>query len=166
MPGSAAPTAPQPIDPATLPPGPLSPADYDRVGTRNAYIASKYDPQSWSDLALNVVTGSMGDPANVLTDAERTEHAALSQKLVDTLFPPPTPDQARLDTMLNSPLGAGAYGIANTLGASQQTQDAVLNLGAAAEGVGVAVAGARSGNATAFLGAQTGESVPIEPSSV
>ena len=110
-----------------------------------------------TDRALNVVTGAMGNPKRLLTDAERVEHRALSAKIAETLNPPPTPAEARLEAMEASPLGAIASLAAREAGDGQAAQDAALNLGTAADGLGLAAAGARSGEATAFIGAQAGE---------
>lgn len=57
------------------------------------------------------------------------------------LFPAPSPDAARLNKMIDSPVGAGLSGIANLFGASQHTQDALLNTGAVAEAFGGGLAG-------------------------
>lgn len=164
--GSTVAAVPSPIEPATLPQAPLDPAHYATVVARNRYLASKYDPSSTIDRAENLFTGAMSDPARVLTPSEHAEHRALSAAIVRTLVPPPTPDEARLDAMAASPLGTIASLGVNAAGGSQASQDLALDLGAAAEGIGLSAAGARAGPATAFLGAQTGGSVPIKPQSV
>jgi hypothetical protein len=153
-------TAPDPIDLESLPQGPLSPADYERVGARNRYLAAKYDPDSWYHKALNWITGAMKDPANLLTASERTEHPALSEKIVETVFPQPDADAARLSAMANSPFGAIAWTIAHEAGASQRAQDFALGLGQSVEGIAaLAHAGARA--RLRLLNAQT-KSVPGE----
>jgi hypothetical protein len=68
---------PSPIDPASLPPGSLSKADYEKVAERNQYLASKYDPNSLYDRFINSFTGAMNDPANLRTASEQAEHEAL-----------------------------------------------------------------------------------------
>ncbi len=155
--------APSPIDPATLPQDPLDPAQYATVVARHRYLASKYDPSSTADRAENLITGAMSDPARVLTPSEQAEHKALSAAIFRTLVPTPTPDEARLDAIASSPLGTIASLGVRATGGSQPSQDLALHLGAAAEGIGLSAAGARAGPTTAFLGAQTGSSVPIEP---
>ena len=152
---------PPPLDPAGLPKGVLNPAEYRAVVSRNRYLAGKYDPQSLSDRVVNVVTGAMHNPARVLTDAERIEHHALSAKIAETLDPPLTAQEARLEAMEASPLGAIAFAVAHGLGGGQEAQDVALNTGMAVDGLGMAFAGARAGSATRFLGAQTGEGVPV-----
>ena len=155
---------PSPIDPASLPPRPLSKANYEAVGARNKYLADLYDPNSWTDRALTLVTGSMSDPANVLTDSERSEHQALNAKILETLCPAPTPDEARVDKMIDSPIGAIASTAVRLSGGSQASQDLALDLGTATQGLGTAYVGVRAGPATQFLGAQVGETVPVGPS--
>lgn len=152
-------TAPGPIEPAKLPSGPLSADDYEKVGARNKYLAEKYDPNSWADLAFNLFTGAMTDPANVLTAGERNEHRALSEKIVETLIPQPGAEAARLDAMVGSPIGAIAWLAAHEAGASQDEQDLALGLGRSIEGIAIAYAGSRAG--LTFLNAQT-ELVPDE----
>ena len=100
----------------------------------------------------------MSNPSRVLTPDEQAEHRALNAAIRHTLIPTPTPDEARLDAMEASPLGTIASLGVSAAGGSQASQDLALGLGAAAEGVGLSVAGSRTGPATAFLGAQTGES--------
>jgi hypothetical protein len=146
-------TAPNPIEPASLPPGPLSSANYEKAGARNRYLAGKYDPNSWTDRALNVFTGAMTDPANVLTASEQNEHRALSAKIVETVFPQPVAAAARLDAMESSPVGAIAWVVAREAGASQRDQDFTLWLGRSVEGFVMAYAGPRAG--LTFLNAQT-----------
>ena len=142
--GSAGTAVAGPIDPATLPQAPLDPAHYATVVARNRYLASRHDPSSTIDQAENLFTGAMSDPARVLTPGEQAEHRALSAAIVRTLVPPPTPDEARLDAMAASPLGTIASLGVNATGGSQASRDLALDLGAAAEGVGLSVAGARA----------------------
>lgn len=105
----------------------------------------------------------MSDPARVLTPDEQAEHRALSAAIRHTLVPVPTTDEARLDAMETSPIGTIASLGVSAAGGSQASQDLALGLGAAAEGVGLSVTGSRAGPATAFLGAQTGESAyPVD----
>jgi hypothetical protein len=146
-------TAPDPIDLESLPQGPLSPADYERVGARNRYLAAKYDPDSWYHKALNWITGAMKDPANLLTASERTEHQALSAKIIETVCGEPDAEAARLDAMANSPFGAIAWTIAHEAGASQRAQDFALGLGQSVEGITLAYVGPR----LKFLNVQTGD---------
>jgi hypothetical protein len=117
---------PSPIDPASLPPGPLNQADYQRVTERNRYLASKYDPNNLYDRFINSFTGAMNDPANVRTHGEQAEHEALSQKIIDTVFPQPTLAEARLNMMAASPIGTVASLVAGAAGGSQQAQDLAL----------------------------------------
>ena len=154
---------PDPIDPAGLPPGPLGEADYEQVAIRNKYLAGLYDPESLSDQAANLVTGTMRDPARVLTPGQKAEHEALTAKIIETLNPPSTPDEVRLDAMQGSPMGAIASLAVREAGGGQPAQDLALGLGAAAEGVMLATAGARTGPSTAFLQGQTGGSLPAKP---
>src|SRR5579862_4727268 len=151
---------PAPIDPASLPPGPLTGGDYERAAARNYYLRnSKYDPDSWVDQAKNLITGAMKDPANVLTPAEKAERDALTAKFFLTILgPPPTPEQARLEAMAESPIGAAAYVIADAAGAAQWAKDLVLALGSAADSALLARVGARAEN-TDFMNAQTGRSL-------
>ena len=164
---ASASAVPGPVDATTLPPGPLDPARYATVVARNRYLAGKYDPSSMIDQTENLVTGAMSDPGRVLTPDEQAEHWALSEAIRHTLVPAPTTDEARLDAMETSPLGTIASLGVSVAGGSQASQDLALGLGAAAEGVGLSVAGARAGPATAFLGAQTGESAhPIDKAQI
>ena len=130
--------APPPIDPASLPPGPLSKPLYETVGKRNRYLQTLYDPQSTEDRILSVVTGGLNDPANIITDAERAEHKALSAKIIETLNPRPTPEEARLDAMAASPLGTIASLATRGLGGNQQSQDTALALGGIVDAAGQA----------------------------
>jgi hypothetical protein len=151
-------SAPDPIEPESLPPGPLSAAAYEKVGARNKYLAGKYDPDSWSDRALNLLTDAMKIPANVLTASERSEHRKLTAKIIATLFPQPTADEARLSAMLSSPIGTIAWVATREAGGSRSAQDLALAIGLSAEGMPM-VAGPRAG--LKFLNAQT-ELAPIE----
>jgi hypothetical protein len=128
---------PSSIDPATLPPGPLNQADYARVGERNRYLASKYDPNNLYDRFINSFTGAMNDPANVRTPSEQAEHEALSQKIIDTVFPQPTVAEARLNMMASSPFGATLSVFAGALGGSQQAQDGFLIAGSTVDNFGL-----------------------------
>jgi hypothetical protein len=132
---------PSHIDPASLPPGPLNQADYARVGERNRYLASKYDPNNLYDRFINSFTGAMNDPANVRTPSEQAEHEALSQKLIDTVFPQPTVAEARLDAMEASPLGTAAWLGARQLGGSERAQAFALDVGRSVEGPALSRAG-------------------------
>jgi hypothetical protein len=143
---------PDPIDLESLPRGPQSPADYERVVARNRYLAAKYDPDSWYYRALNLITGAMMDPANVLTASERNEHRALSAKIVETVCAQPDADSARLDVE-SSPIGAIAWMVSHEAGASQRAQDFALGLGQSVEGIMLAYAGP----GLKFLNVQTGE---------
>jgi hypothetical protein len=132
---------PNPIDPESLPPGPLNKVDYERVGERNRYLASKYDPNNLYDRFINTFTGAMNDPANVRTPSEQAEHEALSQKIIDTVFPQPTVAEARLDAMEASPLGTAAWLGVRQWGGSVQAQDFVLDVGRSVEGLALSRAG-------------------------
>jgi hypothetical protein len=144
--------APGRIEPAGLPPGPLSAADYEKVGARNRYLAGKYDADSWADRALDVFTDAMKDPANVLTASERSEHQALSAKIVETIYPQPSAEAARLDAMASSPIGTIAWLATREAGGSPRAQDLAFGLGQVA-GLAALVYGARAG--LTFLAAQT-----------
>jgi hypothetical protein len=65
----------------------------------------------------------MNDPANVRTPSEQTEHEALSQKIINTVFPQPTLAEARLNLMAASPIGATPSVFTGAVGGSQQAQD-------------------------------------------
>ncbi|HLY54984.1 MAG TPA: phage portal protein [Stellaceae bacterium] len=150
---------PPPIDPNSLPQGRLSPEDYERVGARNWYLSRKYDPDSWVHQVANLVTGAMRNPANVLTPAEKAEHEALSARLrFNILGPPPTPEEARIDAIADSPIGGAAFTLAGLLGADQKGQDLALAIGSAVEGYATVRAGARAEN-TEFLDTQSGSSL-------
>jgi hypothetical protein len=144
--------APVPTEPASLPPGPLGAADYEKVGARNRYLAGKYDADSWADRALDVFTDAMKDPANVLTASERNEHRALSAKIIETIYPQPSAEAARLDAMASSPIGTIAWLAAREAGGSSRAQGLAFGLGEVA-GLAALVHGARAG--LTFLGAQT-----------
>jgi hypothetical protein len=127
---------PSPIDPASLPPGSLSKADYENVAERNRYLASKYDPNSLYDWFINSFTGAMNDPANVRTTSEQAEHEALSQKIIDTVFRQPTAAEARLNMMAASPIGTTLSVFTGAVGGSQQAQDGFLIAGSMVDSFG------------------------------
>ncbi|WP_433868157.1 hypothetical protein [Ralstonia wenshanensis] len=66
-------------------------------------------------------------------DAQSVNHARL--------FPAPSPTAARFEQMLASPVGTSLSEVANILGASQHTQDALLGTGAFAENLFGGMAG-------------------------
>jgi hypothetical protein len=68
----------------------------------------------------------MNDPANVRTPSEQAEHEALSQKIIDAVFPQPTLAQARLNMMAASPIGTIASLITGAAGGNQQAHDLAL----------------------------------------
>jgi hypothetical protein len=128
---------PSPIDPASLPPGSLSKADYEKVAERNRYLASKYDPNSLYDRFVNSFTGAMNDPANVRTASEQAEHEALSQKIINTVFRQPTAAEARLNMMAASPIGTTLSVFIGAAGGSQHTQDGFLIAGSMLDSFGL-----------------------------
>ena len=60
------------------------------------------------------------------------------------VFPQGSPELARIDTMVSSPVGAILYGASRWAGASQSTQDALLTTGGIVEGVGGGLVGIRT----------------------
>jgi hypothetical protein len=130
-------TTPSPIDPASLPPGSLTKADYEKVAERNQYLASKYDPNSLYDRFINSFTGAMNDPANVRTASEEAEHEALSQRIIDTIFRQPTAAEARLNMMAASPIGTTLSVFTGAVGGSQQVQDGFLIAGGMVDSFGL-----------------------------
>jgi hypothetical protein len=143
---------PSPIDPASLPPGSLSKADYEKVAERNQYLASKYDPNSLYDRFINSFTGAMNDPANVRTASEQAEHEALSQKIIDTVFRQPTTAEARLNMMAASPIGTTLSVFTGAVGGSQQAQDGFLIAGSMVESFGLG-RGLRTGGSSSVTAA-------------
>jgi hypothetical protein len=75
----------------------------------------------------------MNDPANVRTPSEQAEHEALSQKIFDTVFPPPTLAETRLNMMAASPIGATLSVFTGAVGGSQLAQDRALIAGSVAD---------------------------------
>ncbi|WP_246189959.1 LysM peptidoglycan-binding domain-containing protein [Pandoraea communis] len=55
--------------------------------------------------------------------------------VMERVFPTPSPLEARLNKIQGSPVGSGMSVIARSLGASQHTQDALLDAGGAVEGI-------------------------------
>jgi hypothetical protein len=143
---------PSPIDPASLPPGSLSKADYEKVAERNQYLASKYDPNSLYDRFINSFTGAMNDRANVRTASEQAEHEALSQKIIDTVFRQPTTAEARLNMMVASPIGTTLSVFTGAVGGSQQAQDGFLIAGSMVESFGLG-RGLRTGGSSSVTAA-------------
>jgi hypothetical protein len=142
------------MDPASLPPGSLSKADYEKVAERNRYLASKYDPNSLYDRFIDSFTGAMNDPANVRTASEQAEHEALSQKIIDTVFRRPTAAEARLNMMAASPMGTTLSVFTGAVGGSQQAQDGFLIAGSMVDNVGLGLGrGLRTGGSSSVTAA-------------
>lgn len=123
---------PPPIDVTKLPQGPLEVGSelYERIGERNRYLAGKYDPKSWYDQACDLATGAMGNPVNVLTDAERTEHEVLIAIIVKSVNEPVSAVDPKVAAMEDNPLGTTFAVIARGLGAGENTQTALFGIGA------------------------------------
>jgi hypothetical protein len=123
---------PPPIDVTRLPRGRIEVGSehYKRMGERNWYLAGKYDPKRWYHQAWNLVTGAMSNPKNLLTAAERTEHEALSAKIVQSVTTSAYTVDPKVAAMENNPLGTTAAVIAGVLGAGENTQTAFFALGA------------------------------------
>jgi hypothetical protein len=130
-------TTTSPIDPESLPPGPLNKTDYARVTERNRYLAKKYDPDSLIDRFINSFTDAMNDPANVRTPSEQAEHEALTKKIADTVFPRPILAEARVDMMEASPVGTSLSLGTRAIGGGQQAQDLALIAGSTVDTFGL-----------------------------
>ncbi|MGC5809929.1 hypothetical protein, partial [Ralstonia pseudosolanacearum] len=111
----------------------LEPGSSSGVGgfqaTNDAKVyAGNYD--RFQEIGNALMAGQFGDAWRHVNFEASPDVNALNNA---RLFPAPNPAAARFDQLLTSPVGAGAYSVANMFGASQHTQDVLLGTGAFAE---------------------------------
>lgn len=96
---------------------------------------------------LSTTLGELADWATYTAPDAQQRAAEITSRYA------PDPRFSVLDRALASPLGGAAYGLANLSGASPATQELLLGLGSAADGLLMSAA-AIKGAAPSFLGAQ------------
>jgi hypothetical protein len=135
----------------------LDPSRYEKVSERNAYLGTKYDPNSLLSTIGGWLTGK-----DAMTAAEVQEHQNLSNLLIAQSNPAiSSPFISKLDAIGQSPGAAAGYLFARGVGANGADEQTLITLGTAGANiigatgsVGYNPIGVRSGTTTS--NAQTG----------
>jgi hypothetical protein len=132
--------APGRIDPATVPAGELGDEEYRVLTERARYLNGLYDRMHPYRLASSWVMPwrLASAETGLLTEDELKERDALNAAIWATVFPEPTPAEARLDAMRANPIGT-AYLVASGYDGGDPTfaQSVVFGLGSVVDQAGV-----------------------------
>jgi hypothetical protein len=132
--------APGRIDPATVPAGELGDEEYRVLTERARYLNGLYDRMHPYRLASSWVMPwrLASAETGLLKEHELKERDALNAAIWATVFPEPTPAQARLDAMRANPIGT-AYLVASGYDGGEPTfaQSVVFGLGSVVDQAGV-----------------------------